>query len=609
MFARFYRNRIRNSLFGRWILLFSAIAVMSIVTLAYGAHWYLSQSMLEKELDSQKKTMDAVNDYVTRKYEAVHNMVENIYRNQTLSEHSSFLLQNTFDAYIQHKLDRYFEFSGEAVNVISYFDNAIDDDPSIEHLLLYSTEKQYMYVFKQNGPFKLVETGAGESYIPDAMALEAPPVDLPNPWLLKALQLSPRERGLVSIRVPINDKNTYKNIGRLAVLYRTDAIDQIVRRVGGDMKGTILVLSADGYTLFDSSGTYTGMRHPEADVLQSLDAEERLKEDALFTKLTNSHAGYTVVGMSSKAEVAKAHRGLSITILLIAVVSVLIVVTIPSAMVVNYAKRTGKIIRFMRKVESGELSPRIADDKDDELGQISRSFNEMLDELTLYIDRVYKAEIREKQTELAALQARVNPHFLYNTLEVIRMRALSQGAEDAAEMIYSLSALFRNIVRDKPSYSVKEEVEMCRLYLELFRIRYKDKFSYRIAVGAGAGSAETMKLILQPIIENYIVHGMRKDSDDNEIVITADREGDTVHIQVRDNGIGIAPRKLEGLRAALLQPDAERTEGSFGMRSVHERLRLVYGEAGGLTVSSREGEGTIISLHFPVKKGEQGIYV
>lgn len=124
---------------------------------------------------------------------------------------------------------------------------------------------------------------------------------------------------------------------------------------------------------------------------------------------------------------------------------------IPSLFISNFAKRMYGIIRFTRKVRGGDLAARIADPREDELGQISRSFNEMLDELNQYIERVYKAEIKQQQTELVALQARINPHFLYNTLEVIRMRAVSQGARDVGEMIYSLSVLFKSLVQQKKS--------------------------------------------------------------------------------------------------------------------------------------------------------------
>jgi two-component system sensor histidine kinase YesM len=221
----------------------------------------------------------------------------------------------------------------------------------------------------------------------------------------------------------------------------------------------------------------------------------------------------------------------------------------------------------------------------------------MLDDLNLYIDRVYKAEIKQKHTELAALQARINPHFLYNTLEVIRMRAISQGAQDVGEMIYSLSALFRTFVQQKTIYLLKDELEACRLYLELFRIRYKDKFSYEIECDLMLGGKQVLQMSLQPIIENYIVHGLRTDRTDNRIHIRALSSAKGIHVRIEDNGHGITPDRLEEIRLEI-SPDAPEGE-SFGLRSVNERLKLLYGDEYGIELESQPEVGTIINVWLP----------
>ncbi|MNW53089.1 Sensor histidine kinase YehU [compost metagenome] len=225
----------------------------------------------------------------------------------------------------------------------------------------------------------------------------------------------------------------------------------------------------------------------------------------------------------------------------------------------------------------------------------------MLDNLNLYIDKVYKAEIKQKQAELAALESRVNPHFLYNTLEVIRMRAISQGASDVGEMIYSLSMLFKGYVQQKENYSLKDELEACRLYLELFRIRYKDRLSYEITCHRELEDTPVMKMSLQPIIENYIIHGLRTERTDNAVSITVARK-DTGMIQAEivDNGRGITHDRLEEITRNLNQPDSY--SESFGLRSIHERLKLLYGDPYGVKVQSEEGRGTTVIITFPVRE-------
>ncbi|WP_139992679.1 cache domain-containing sensor histidine kinase [Paenibacillus paridis] len=591
-----YDNYVKNNLFMKMILLFALITTVTIVTFSYFMFNVMSQSIVRNELENQKKAMESVNSYMTRKYESVQSIMLDVYRNESLSLHLAYFLQHPFEDYMNYQLDQYADESNADVpKGLDFFENKLDSDTDIANLMLYSSEKQFLFAYKQGHVTRLVSTNASRSYIPDAMALENTMVSVPNAWVRSAInQYEPK---LFSMRVPINDKNTLKNLGQLLVYYNSDRIRNALDSYNEQLKGYIVVLGPSGEVLFDSSDRYYGVRYPYADKIDSLYNTAMLEEESYVTTLTQNQAGYLVVGVAPKSEVAAAYQGLKRTIMIISAVCIVMVLLVPILVVSNFAKRTNKIIRFMRKVESGDLSARILDDKEDELGQISRSFNDMLDELTRHIDRVYKAEIKQKHTELAALQARVNPHFLYNTLEVIRMRAVSQGARDVGEMIYSLSVLFKSFVQPKGENTLKDELETSRLYLELFRIRYKDKLSYEIICDESLAGRKIMRMALQPIIENYVVHGLQPKRADNRIVITIEQLEGRVRIQAEDNGIGIEPERLESIREAM--DSLEETGESFGLRSVHERLKLLYGTEYGLVIESTPGVGTIVTLEFP----------
>ena len=165
-------------------------------------------------------------------------------------------------------------------------------------------------------------------------------------------------------------------------------------------------------------------------------------------------------------------------------------------------------------------------------------------------------------------------------------------------MIYSLSMLFKNIVQHKSHYTLKDELEACRLYLELFRIRYKDKYIYKMHCDDQIKHVPMIKMSLQPLIENYIVHGLRSDQDDNWLTINAAQEDDEVHIEIKDNGKGIPPQRLEEIKSRL--DVAESSEESFGLRSVNERLKLTYGSSYGMDIQSEPGNGTTVTVKFPV---------
>ncbi|WP_422660420.1 cache domain-containing sensor histidine kinase [Paenibacillus sp. EC2-1] len=592
-----YRNYIKNNMFTKMLLSFSVIAIITILSLSYWMYHFLSQSAIRSEMNTQREAVEQVERYVNQKYANVQSYVNDMYRNNPLSDDASFFLMNNFNEYMAKRIDR---FTGSNVShsesVLAYFKQRLEDDADIENILLYSAEKQYVYVYKQGSMNRLYQANSTHSFIPDAMALETQSVTLPNEWVRKLTHNE--DRSLYAIRSPINDMRTYKNIGQLLVYYRTDGLHKVLETISPQLKGYILVLSADGQVLFDSSNKYYGKRYPYADELLNPKEVVDLEEESYITTLARNQGGYTVVGIAPKAEVAKSYKGLLNTIIPLALISIFVAILVPAILIVNYSKRTNNIIRFMRKVETGDLVARIQDPREDQLGQISHSFNEMLDELTRYIDRVYKAEINQKNAELSALQARIDPHFLYNTLEVIRMRAYSQGATDVAEMIYSLSVLFKNMVQKKRIHTLKDELEACRLYLELFRIRYKDKFTYEIDWDEEIEDIEIIKMSLQPLIENYIVHGLRSDRYDNYIHIKAEERGDRIHIEIQDNGKGIAEEKLNSILNRLQAPES--SGESFGLRSVNDRLKLTYGNDYGMDIQSKPDIGTTLIIEFPV---------
>lgn len=589
------------------ILFFSVITIVTIITFSYLMFKFMSEAAVHRQLDVQKRAIESVSNYISHKYETVQTMVRNVYRDGDLTLNTSYFLEHPYQDYVIYRLDNFFKQKNSPTDTVRYFRNQVEDDPDIRSLMLYSAEQQQLYAYNSSAQFKIISTNASRSFVPDVMyQQEGPSVTKANIWVRRTIGLP--DVPMYSVRVPINNRQSLRNIGQLVVYFDTDKVWDSLVNYKDDLKGSILVLASDGTVLFDTSGTYYGQKYPHANQINSLSDNGMLGEDMTVTKLTQSQGGFTVLSTVPAKDLAKTYRGTRNTILLISSICILFAILIPSLFISNFAKRTYGIIRFTRKVRNGDLKARIADVREDELGQISRSFNDMLDELNLYIDRVYKAEIKQKKTELAALEARVNPHFLYNTLEVIRMRAISQGAADVGDMIYSLSMLFKSYVQQKPKYTLKDELEACRLYLELFRIRYKDKFSYNIHCDNLLKDNLVLKMSLQPIIENYILYGMKSDRTDNEISISVTRlEDGTLCAEVTDNGRGIEPDRLEQIKQTLLNPDAY--SESFGLRSIHERLKLLYGPQYGLEISSEAGVGTTVIVSFPELGGEEIGYV
>lgn len=592
-----YRNFFKNNLFMKIILFFSVITIVTIIFFSYFMFKVMSEASVQRQLDIQKSAVESVSNYISRKYDSVHSMVREIYRDADLALNTAYFLEHPYQDYVSHRLDRSYN---ENTDTVTYFRNKVDYDSDIRSLMLYSVEQQQLYVFNSYMQFKIIPTNLARSFIPDVMSQQdGAGLSTSNIWVRQALEL--KDTPMYSVRVPINNTQLLRNIGQLVVYFDTEKIRNSLAPYQEEVKGSILVLTADGSVLFDSSGTYRGGKYPYFEQLNTLYDNGMLGEDLIATKLTQSQGGFTVLSTVPKVELAKTYQGLRNTIVIVSLICILFAILIPSLFISNFAKRMYNIIRFTRKVKDGDFTNRIADTREDELGQIAKSFNDMLDELNVYIERVFKAEIKQQQTELVALQARVNPHFLYNTLEVIRMRAISQGAKDVAEMIYSLSVLFKSMVQQKKIYTLKDELEACRLYLELFRIRYKDRFHYEIQADPAIYSRSVVKLSLQPIVENYIVHGIQTDRDDNRLIIEAREEENILTVTVKDNGKGIHPEKLAEIREELERK--EESDQMFGLRSVHSRLRFLYGSAFGIEIESLPEEGTTIIVRYPNREG------
>ncbi|TVY01429.1 sensor histidine kinase [Cohnella terricola] len=593
--GKIYRNYIRNNLFIKVIFVFAIIVNVTIITLSYLLSNLLSANVVGGELNNQKQAMDRVNRYVEQKYDWLQDTVQEIYRNGVLASNISYFLTHPYKDYVKYMLDQNYE-GGSTTDILNYFSGRMESDPDIQNVILYSSGMQSMYVFESQGQRKLYDTNATYSYIPEIMAMGGSGASTPNIWIRKTIdQWNPQ---LYAMGSQLNDKNSLQNIGRLLVYFDAGMASRALEQERREMKGTILVLTPDGQVLMDSSNRYYGETFPYMEQIQSLREVETLDEPSYISSLTQNKAGFTVVGIMPIREAAQAYAGLQKMIVLVSAACIAVAVVIPSLVIVSIARRTNKIVLFMKKVEGGNLTARLHDPREDELGQISRSFNEMLDELNRRIDREYKSEIRLKQTELSALQAKVNPHFLYNTLEVIRMRAMSHGAEDVGEMIYSLAALFRNSIRSNPECSLREELEMCRLYLELFRIRYKDKFSYSIEYDKELANVTIFKMLLQPVVENYIVHGLDPERRDNRLTIEVFGSGGYIRATMRDNGKGIEPGRLERLLRELETPEVREGE-SFGLRSVNDRLKLMFGQDYGVNVESEPGQGTTVTVSWP----------
>ena len=386
-------------------------------------------------------------------------------------------------------------------------------------------------------------------------------------------------------------------------------LDELFRKVNLGQKGYVYILDESAGNIIyhpQQQLIYAGLKYENVEKALKytfgsyVDETDGMKR--LITIKTVNNIGWKIIGVSYMDEIVttKKEIGGFISWLLLAVlVLVLLIAGFMSAKISQPIKRLDK---SMRKVEQGDFDIHIPVRGEDEVGRLSRRFNLMVANIRELRDQIILEQEAKRESELEVLQAQINPHFLYNTLNSVVRMAGSGKSEDVITMITSLSKFFRiSLSRGKRIITVREELEHVRNYLIIQNIRYKNKFEYAISAEEEVLSCQTLKLILQPLVENAIYHGIEMMADEGRIEISAGIADGKVLLEVKDNGLGIPPDKLDG----ILSGEAKSDEGSgVGVKNVHERIRLTFGDAYGLQIESQLEEGTSVKVWIPVLKEE-----
>lgn len=261
--------------------------------------------------------------------------------------------------------------------------------------------------------------------------------------------------------------------------------------------------------------------------------------------------------------------------------------------------------RGMERLQKGDLQVRVDIHSNDEMKYLGEGFNQMVGDLQYYIDQVYVANIRQKEAELNALKMQIQPHYLYNTLDVIRMTAVENGDEKTARLLESLARQLRYVIgQQQERVPLYMELNCIREYIVLMNARYEDKFQLNINVLEADRELRVLKLLLQPLVENCIKHGLKDKEGVGTIDVDIRHCGDDLEIIIMDDGQGMSKEQLAYIRQRLERSGEAATDDSgrlsLGFKNVYDRIKLSCGEEYGFTLTSYEGMGTRINLKLPV---------
>ncbi len=411
---------------------------------------------------------------------------------------------------------------------------------------------------------------------------------------------------VISVARALIHPATGEQIGMIKLDFHIEVFEAMLSEVWLGDRSLLVVKTEDGSVLFPDKE----VQYPEPILLNEDELLYWRNEEYVWASTSSYQNGLQVLGITPTVEL---NQGAKEIVNFVAMISVTALIAAYFLAIVS-SNRLVRPIRYlqskMRLVQAGMFGER-ADLKrvsQDEIGQLALGFNTMIEEVNRLVRVVYETELREREAELSALQSQINPHFLYNTLELISMKALQRGGLDIHETVISLGQMLRYTVdkQEKP-VALQDELRFVSAYLHIQSSRLEQRLHFEQYVDPSYEACLVPKLILQPLFENAIEHGMQ-DGRAMTLRIAVESEEEQMRIVVLDDGIGMTDEKRESvinsLRSKILNeqcPGYGGQQKGYGLRNVHQRLRLLYGDEYGLELDQSHIAGTKWIIKLPMK--------
>lgn len=382
-----------------------------------------------------------------------------------------------------------------------------------------------------------------------------------------------------------------------STLYILNNRDEVIASTSSNARGTLFqdVLAMDKNILLNGVKT-------------TIDGEEILVQ----VKGLEQAEGWRIVSMIPVHELTADMNPMRKASIIVGIGAILSLILMGSFFMSNLMRPVMGLVMDMKKVGRRDMGFRIKVRSTNEVGLLACDINRVMDEMEDMAKdmvstqaRLYESELSQKQAEYSALQSQINPHFLYNTLNCISSIGLEYGSREIAQITSCMSKIFRYSIRKDELVRIREELDCIQAYMNIISIRYENKFDMEIHVDEALLEMSTPKMILQPIVENSVYHGLERMDAGGQLRVrgSVDAHGD-VCFRITDTGKGMELEELAALQAKLSMENAEPAQNgqpgkSIGLSNIHNRLRLLFGERYGIAVESQPGQGTTVTLRLP----------
>lgn len=526
-------------------------------------------------------------------------------------DHYFDMVENSFEyiansSIVQEELESDKPYKSDGSELYSYYSRA----GQIRRLLLQGYTSIYIndiQLYGYNGANHLLSNDRGineeSSEISCAMAENANG---------RCVYYNAVDENLIYMAKQIKDVLTMEPLGVLRASIKISYLKKMTLTAQESLSAHIFLLDQDNNILLESAGENMDLKDQKwVDQINGNSGNLWFNLDGKAYSLvyqTSSETGLTVVGMIPTSFLQKTARELEKTTVMLIGISILLCILLANIMARGITRPIEKTSNAMKKFAKGDFSVRLPEGRADEIGAMNLVFNQTIEKVEKLLKQIVEMEMVNKDIEFQALQAQINPHFLYNVLDTINWMARKKGEENICRMVTAISNLMRASISNKRSMvRVKEELKYIEDYLFIQETRYGDKFTSYIEVDKELNELEIPKMVIQTLVENAVVHGVENATWDCFLYISGEIQDDMAVFKVKDDGVGISAEKLEALLKMEEEPEhkAERTHTNLGIYAIQKRLEYVYHGKAKMTITSEKEKGTLVVLEIPLKKAKE----
>ncbi|GKX65783.1 cache domain-containing sensor histidine kinase [Inconstantimicrobium mannanitabidum] len=596
MFIRKLVKKYKSKLLNQFMFIYSILIIIPLTILFTYTYTKMSSMIEDNIITSTQQAFDQSYSYITYKLYRIFNTSNSMVIENNLT---SILRKDPKNYPLNEQIGDLYSLR----NILSSYENNVDIFKIhlyVNKDFIYSNEGETIYSMAQLAGSKWLSKVNGENsrYF----------------WCPASYLGNDSDELLCLGKTIVNPDNFSENIGYLIINFKKSDLEGIISKINS-IDGSLSCIVNDKGDLIASSNATTYKKYkdvvnkikPNGDTTLS---KINIHNNSLFVQSANiNKTDWRIINIVPYSEVSSKINTQRIVLIIIVIIFGGASLAVGFYFFNSINKRLSKVIKGMRELHTDTLDNFIENDSDDELGELINNYNYMLAKMSILVEEQYKSGKAIKNAELKALQSQINPHFLYNTLDMINWMSYKNMNSEISLAVKSLAKFYKlSLNKGKDISSIEDEIAHVSAYVQIQNMRYSNRISLEIDVNFDTKNYNIPKITLQPIVENSINHGIfAKGEVNGKILITGSIINNDIYLKVIDDGIGIKESELPYILSPSEESNSKefKSKGSgYGIKNINERLKLYYGENYGLSYSSIYGQGTTVTIKLPIIQEE-----